>query len=93
MKHKKEKQFACDECSYKAALPTLLKKHKNRVHSSRDRSHLCNQCGSMYMEKTQLWAHIAYIHGKSVEDTMCFTCGKIIRTDIGRVTRCGYFWE
>ena len=84
MKHKKEKNFACDQCDYKAALPTLLKKHKTRVHSDqeRERSHLCNQCGSMYMEKTQLWAHIAYIHGKSVEETMCFSCGKIIRTDV-----------
>ena len=62
-------------------LYTLLKKHKVRVHTDRERSHLCNQCGSMYMEKTQLWAHIAYIHGKSVEDSLCFSCGKIIRTE------------
>ena len=84
MKHKKEKQFACDQCDYKASIPFLLKKHKARLHSdTRERSHLCNQCGSMFMEKTQLWSHIAYIHGKTIEDTMCFSCGLHIRTKSG----------
>lgn len=82
-KHSKQKNFACDQCDYKASLPTLLKKHQLRVHSQRQRSHLCNQCGSLYMEKTQLWSHIAYVHGKSIEDTICYHCGIIIKTDQG----------
>ena len=84
LKHKKSKNFPCDQCDYKASLPTLLKKHKVRKHSNaRERNHLCNQCGEMYLEKTQLWSHIAYIHGKSVEDYMCYTCGKVVRSDSG----------
>ena len=84
VKHSKEKNFACDQCDYKASLPTLLKKHQRRVHSeNRERKHLCNLCGSMFMEKTQLWSHISYIHGKSLEDSMCYSCGIVIKTGVG----------
>ena len=48
---------------FKASLPTLLTKHKQRLHSERARTHLCNICGNTYMEKTHLWSHIAYSHG------------------------------
>jgi KRAB domain-containing zinc finger protein len=81
--HTKTRNFACDQCDYKAALPSLLKKHVDRVHKDRERTHLCNQCGSMFMEKTQLWAHISYTHGKTTEQCMCFHCGMIVKTDVG----------
>ena len=39
--HKKSRNFACDQCDYRATIPFLLTKHKRRKHENRPKNHLC----------------------------------------------------
>jgi KRAB domain-containing zinc finger protein len=82
--HTKKKVHTCDQCDYKAATASLMKRHVSTVHNKdKEQTHLCNQCGSIFVTKTQLWDHIRYTHDKTTEHCMCFHCGMIVKTDVG----------
>ncbi len=71
--HDLEKKFECDQCDYKAAVPSLLKKHVNRKHSEQSLDHLCQECGKSFKDKDYLQNHIRTRHQK--EELTCFSCG------------------
>ena len=59
--HRKEKDFHCDECDYKAISKKYIKTHKSRMHS--EKTLACDDCGKMFSDINMFKVHKDSVHG------------------------------
>ncbi|CAH1115392.1 unnamed protein product [Psylliodes chrysocephalus] len=78
-RHRNERKFNCDLCSYKARCKSNLDSHKDFVHfkKSIEKTVLCDMCDKKFVTQQYLNIHLFTVHGKNVgiKEYICYICG------------------
>ena len=84
-----DKKFKCEFCDYRARKPSIVKIHKNAVHSGI--KHICVSCDSYFTNKGALTKHMKSVHegSEQVTETICST----ERRYICKYCKCPYTFE
>ena len=79
--HIHEKMFECDQCDYKAKVPSALMAHKKRKHT-KIKDEICDICGKSFYDIYSLKNHMKIIHVSPNEnrDFICDKCGAAFYT-------------
>lgn len=72
--HTGEKPYKCTDCGQHFSDISCLTKHKSRLHSTEENTHMCHYCGNTFREKSYLLSHLAIHTGE--RKYPCHVCGK-----------------
>ncbi|XP_050417516.2 zinc finger protein 2-like [Patella vulgata] len=72
LRHRGEKNFACDQCDYKGYTKKHLAKHMFCHKTVKD--YICNHCGKQFLRNGELKNHLIYHSG--VKSFQCNLCPK-----------------
>ena len=76
-----EREFACDECEFRAAYYRNLEKHMDNVHNeNRERIHPCADCGKLFFKPEHAQKHRSMNCIVTPENHVCTQCSKTFKS-------------
>lgn len=72
--HTGEKPFSCKECNFRAADPSVIRKHQMRHYKTDGVPYNCPDCSYASIQSASLKTHLRKYHPNSYHSVICDQC-------------------